>query len=91
MIYSITTELQESSFDNLDSWVDKNIVPKYEKEIIQKLLREEKKPVSGEEKKNQNEPGFDPLRVNPSRGLYNPFGNIQNPHQPHIIGDPTGP
>jgi hypothetical protein len=52
--YSISEELNEKSFDNLDSWVKKSIFPKFEKEIIKKLLREAK-PESGEEKKNQNE------------------------------------
>jgi hypothetical protein len=48
---SANDELTENKFDNLDAWINKEIVPKYEKEILRKLLKE-KKPEGGEEKKD---------------------------------------
>lgn len=41
-IFSISKELNDSAFDNLDSWVNKELVPKYDKEILSKLLKEKK-------------------------------------------------
>jgi hypothetical protein len=40
--FRMEKELKAGDFDNLDGWVKKEIMPKYEKEILNKLLRQNK-------------------------------------------------
>ena len=50
ILCSISEDIDGSKFDNLDSWVNAKYKPKYEKEILNKLIKDPKK--EGEEKKS---------------------------------------
>jgi hypothetical protein len=75
-------DLKDEQFDNLDSWVPKNIVPQYEREILNKLLKKK----LDEERKNQADQS-NPLLIGGPRGP-GIGGGVPGCPRPHIIGDP---
>jgi hypothetical protein len=78
--YRMEENLGDDKFSNLDAWARKSIVPKYEKEIVQKLLRKKKE----EEKKQEGD--WRPVASGGGVGIPRPSQPLQ---RPYIIGDPS--
>ncbi|CDW89962.1 UNKNOWN [Stylonychia lemnae] len=86
--FDLLKDLKEEDFVNLDSWVPKQLLGQYEKDILNKLLKSSKE----EERKQQNQqqnkpPQYDPFPIGGGSGSQ----QYQPPFRPHIIGDPTYP